>query len=255
MTNIAIIGYGKMGKVIEQIACAEKHIIVGIIDPYAQTKQSNTGVPIHTAITQESIGNAEVCIDFSHPDGIMDNIEKVSKLGKNLVVGTTGWYDKMNEVTSIVEKNGTGLIWSGNFSLGVNMFFEIVRHASKLCNGIEQYDPMVVEYHHNQKADSPSGTALMTAEVIIEEIARKKKIQSEKLDRKIEDDELHVASVRGGSIPGIHTVTLDSPEDSITITHTARSREGFARGAVMAVDFVKGKKGMHTINDLMKNML
>jgi 4-hydroxy-tetrahydrodipicolinate reductase len=241
--RIGIIGYGKMGQLIEEIAIKEGHEVNAIIDPLKGT-----------VISKESLKDVDVCIDFSMPKTAIENIEKLAKLGKNIVVGTTGWYDKMDSVEKIVQKNNIGLIWSGNFSLGVNALFKITKYASKLFNNLENYDVMVHEFHHKNKADSPSGTAKMIAQRIIENVGRKDIIITNDLQRKIKDNELHVSSTRGGSIPGTHVVLFDSDEDTIELKHTARSRVGFAVGAIKAAEFLNGKKGFFSIDDLMKDI-
>lgn len=242
MVNIALIGYGKMGKAIERIAVAEGHTIVAKIDP-----------SLGTSISAESLADADVCIEFSHPSVAIDNISKIAALGKPLVVGTTGWYEKMSEVEAIVTENNIGLLWSGNFSIGVHSFFSLLKKAGVLFNKLENYDIAMVEYHHRQKADSPSGTAQMAANILVDAIDRKTKVNVEKIEGKIDPSELHVASVRVGSVPGTHTVSFDSAEDTIEIKHTARSRDGFARGAVIAAAYIVDKKGLFTIDDLMED--
>lgn len=247
MVNIALIGYGKMGHIIEDIAKKRGHQIKVIIDPNCDRAEKE--------ITKQNLKDVDVCIDFTHPSVVIENIKKISGLGKNIVVGTTGWYKRMDEVKAIIKKNKTGLIWSGNFSIGVNAFFRIVEEASKIFNNLSDYDVMVHETHHNQKADSPSGTAAMLGKIIIDNIKRKNKIVTERLDRTIESNELHVSSSRLGSIPGIHEVFFDSQADTIELKHTARTREGFALGSIMAAEFIAKKKGFYSIEDLMKNIV
>ena len=157
------------------------------------------------------------------------------------------------DLTTIVKD--IGFIWSGNFSIGVNMFFKIVEEAAKVVNKIPEYDVSVFEAHHNMKKDSPSGTAKMIADRVIENLKRKDKIVTDKFDRAPQKNELHVASMRCGKIPGTHTVTFDSDADTIELTHRARNREGFALGAVLAAEFISGKKGFFDINDLMKDII
>lgn len=265
MVKIAIIGYGKMGQIIERLAMEKGHEIVAVIDPYFKTSspgnsainnQSNSSTPkVEKEISKKTLKDAEVCIEFTTPQAAIENIKKIAECGKNIVVGTTGWYNQMEEVRKIVDKNKIGLIWSGNFSIGVNAFFRIVENAAKIFNNLNDYDVLAYELHHNQKADSPSGTAKMLGDIILKSMPRKTKAVTEKLDRKIEGNEFHLASVRGGSIPGIHEVMFDSKEDSIELKHTARNREGFASGAVIAAEFIKGKKGMYNIDDLMKKII
>jgi 4-hydroxy-tetrahydrodipicolinate reductase len=246
--NIAIIGYGRMGHEIERAAKEKGITIKSIIDPASEGAT-------HAEISEEALRDVDVAIDFTHPEAVIENIKKVAALGKNMVVGTTGWYDKMDEAKSIVEEANTGLIWSGNFSLGVNIFFRIVGNAANIIDKFDDYDVFVHEFHHNQKADSPSGTALMIGKLLISSIQRKDKIVTEELKRKIEPNELHVSSTRGGSIPGTHIVGFDSKADTIELKHVARSRQGFAVGALRAAEFIKGKKGFFDIDSMMKGII
>jgi len=246
--KIAIVGYGKMGKMIEQAAKERGVEVASTIDP-------KTPDAMYKEINAESVKNVDVCIDFTHPTVIIGNMKKYCELKKNVVIGTTGWYDQIEDVRLMVEEAKIGCIWSGNFSIGVNMYFKIIEAAAKIANNLPEYDVMGVEYHHNKKADSPSGTMKMIGDILLENIERKKSAVYEMLDRTIKDEELHLASIRGGSIPGIHEVKFDSNADTITITHSARTREGFAKGAVMAAEFVNSKKGFYSINDLMDNII
>ncbi len=246
--KIAIVGYGQMGKMIEEAAKERGVTVVSTIDP-------NTKDAKFKEITKESLHDVDVCIDFTHPSVIMGNIKKYCELKKNVVIGTTGWYEHMSDVKSMVKNAGIGCIWSGNFSIGVNMFFKIIEEAAKVANNLDDYDIMGVEYHHNKKADSPSGTMKMIGDILLNNIERKKTAVYTMLERQIKPDEIQLSSVRGGKIPGIHEITFDSDADSITLTHTARTRKGFAKGAVMAAEFLNGKKGFYTINDLMDKII
>ena len=243
--NIAIIGYGKMGHEIEKIAKANGINVVSIVDP-------NDSSANHREINEESMKNVDVCIDFTNPSAVVSNIEKISKFNKNVVVGTTGWYDNINEIKYIVKKNNIGFIYASNFSIGVNIFLKIIENAAKIINKIEDYDIYGYELHHNKKIDSPSGTAKTIGDILIKQIDRKDKLLFEKIDRKIEPNELHFASVRAGSIPGTHVVGFDSSADTIELKHEARNREGFAIGAIMAAQWINGKKGFYNINDILK---
>ena len=236
-----------MGQIIEKTALEKGHEIKVVIDPFCETAEKE--------INEKTLDGVDVCIDFTHPDVIIDNIKKIAKVGKNIVVGTTGWYDKMDEVKKIVEKEGIGLIWSGNFSIGVNAFFRIIENAAKVFNKLEDYDIMVNEIHHKQKADSPSGTANMIGNILIDNLDRKNKIVTEAFDRKPKDNELHVSSTRVGSVPGVHKIMFDSSADSIELKHTARNRCGFALGSVLAAEFIKGKKGFYHIDDMMNKII
>jgi len=246
--NIAIVGYGRMGHEIGRIARAKGINVVSIID-------SNETNATHKTINEASLQGVDVCIDFTTPDSVIDNIQKISKFRKNIVVGTTGWYDKLEEARKIANQSNIGLIYASNFSIGVNVFFKIVENAAKIINNIPDYDIYGYELHHNKKIDSPSGTAKTLAEILIKNIKRKSKLEYGKIDRKIEPDELHFASVRSGSIPGTHTVGFDSSADTIELKHVARNREGFALGAIMAAQWINGKKGFYDINDMMKNII
>ncbi len=246
--NIAIIGYGKMGKEIENIALSKGINITSTIDP-------NNPRAKYKEIDEESLKDIDVAIDFTHPSTAIKNIRKVSALGVNMVVGTTGWYDDMDKAKKTVEDAGTGLIWSGNFSIGVNILFRIIKDSAKIINKFKDYDVFVHEFHHKEKADSPSGTAIMIGNILLGNIDRKKKIVTEELKRKILPEELHISSTRGGYVPGIHTISFDGPADTIELKHTARGRQGFALGAVTAAEWVNKKKGFFNIDDLMKNII
>jgi len=243
--NIAIIGYGKMGKMIEQVAKSRGISVTSIIDP--DNKEAT-----HSEINEDSLKDAGVVVDFTNPDALVENVKKVAALKKNMLVGTTGWYDKVEEVKKIVEESGTGFLYSSNFSVGVNVFFKIVEEAAKLIDKVPDYDVFGYELHHNQKADSPSGTAKTAAEILTANISRKKEINYDRVNRKINPDELHFASIRAGSIPGTHVVGFDSEADTIELKHTARSRAGFALGAVLAAGWLNGKTGFFEMNDFVK---
>ena len=245
--KIAVIGYGKMGHEVENVAKA-KGINVATID-------SNEDSANFKEINEESMKDVDVCVDFTHPDSVIGNVEKISKLKKSIVIGTTGWYDKLNYVKKIIEQSNIGFIYASNFSIGVNMFFKIIENAAKIVNKVEDYDIFSYELHHNKKVDSPSGTAKSVGDILIKNIERKDKLVFDKLDRKIEANELHVASVRSGFIPGTHVVGFDSAADTIELKHTARSRQGFALGAVMATQWIQGKKGFYNIEDMMNTIL
>lgn len=247
--RIAIIGYGKMGHAIEAMAKSQGIEVASIIDPLG------TGAT-YTSITPESLKNADVAVDFTTPKTVAQNVELVAGAGKCMVVGTTGWYDQMESVKAIVKKYDTGFVYSPNFSIGVNLFFRIVRRAAVLMDQFPSYDPFVYEIHHNQKTDAPGGTAKILGDIVVKNVKRKKKMVFDRInDRKIEPDELHVGSIRGGYIPGVHVVGFDGEADTIELTHTARSRTGFAEGAVMAAKWINGKKGFYTLDDIISGMV
>lgn len=246
--NIAIIGYGKMGQQIKKLSEAQGISIKSVIDPHV--RETN-----YKEINEESMLNVEVCIDFSTPGSVVDNIRKVAKLKKNMVVGTTGWYDRINEAKKIVKSSNIGLIYASNFSVGVNVYFKIIENAAKIINKIVDFDVYGFELHHHQKIDSPSGTAKTIGEILIKNIERKNKVLFEKVDRKIKPDELHFASIRAGSFPGTHLVGFDSQADTIELKHIAKNREGFALGAVMAAQWIRNRKGFYEIGDMMKDII
>lgn len=248
MIKIGLVGYGRIGKQIAALMKTKGLEPVAIIDLYADGATAKE-------ISKESINGADVIIDFSSPDAVMENIEKYVQLGVNAVIGTTGWFDNIDKVKKLAE-NKIGLIWSGNFSLGVNLYFKIVEYASNLIGNLagDSYDPMVHEFHHNQKKDSPSGTALMIADLVKAGFSTKDSIVTEKLNRKREDNELHVSSTRGGYIPGTHIVMFDSLVDTIELKHTARSRDGFVSGALTAAFWIADKKGFYNFSEIFNSI-
>lgn len=233
--KIALFGYGNMGQEIERlINQSDKHQIIS------------------TDMSDEGVKEADVIIDFTSPEIVVENIRKVANLGKNMVVGTTGWYDQMDHIKEIVKKEGIGLIYAQNFSIGANIFFQIVAQASRLFSKFDSYDVYGFEVHHSRKKDSPSGTALRVAKEIMDNFPSKKRIQTEKFDRQAESEELHFASIRAGRNPGFHQVVFDSQADSITLSHGAHNRSGFAQGAILAAEFIEGKKGFHNFDEVFK---
>lgn len=242
--NVAIVGYGKMGKEIEKVCRKRKHEIVAIIDP-------NDPGASGKEINNESIKNAEVVFEFTNPTQAVKNIESIASLQKNIVVGTTGWHSDLKKVEKAVSKNRIALIYGTNYSLGVNIFYRIVESAAQLINKADTYDVYGVEMHHSKKADSPSGTAKSIAEILLNNISRKKKAVYDRLDRAVAHDEIHFSSVRAGDIPGTHIVGFDSPQDKIELRHDAKNREGFALGAVLAAEWLNDKKGLFTVSDFM----
>ena len=196
--------------------------------------------------------NIDAAIDFTLPDSAPGNILFLAANKIPVVCGTTGWHDRLPEISQAVKDAGSSLLWSTNFSLGINLFFHIASYAAKLVDPFMDYDVAGFEVHHNNKADSPSGTARTLAEKVLAQTSRKKKIVYEMLDRKPGKEELHYASLRVGSVPGSHSLIFDSAADSIEISHKARNREGFAAGAVLAMEWLCAKKrtGVFTMEDV-----
>ena len=255
--NIAIIGYGKMGKMIEQIARDQGHDIGVIVDPFAENSASGAKIiKSIESVTDTDFSSINAAIEFTQPDTAVANIIALAERRIPTVVGTTAWHNRIDEVTEAVSKAKSSLIWASNFSIGVNMFYQIAWNAARLVNNFSEYDVGGFESHHNKKMDSPSGTAKILAEGVLSIIERKKKIVWETMDRKPEADELHFPSLRIGSVPGTHSLFFDSAADTIEITHTARSREGFASGAVQAAKWLTAQKrqGIFTIDDMMDEL-
>jgi 4-hydroxy-tetrahydrodipicolinate reductase len=247
--RIAILGYGKMGHAVEAMAIGQGVEIVSTIDPMASDAR-------YKEVNEESVKDADVVIDFTSPKAVVGNIGLVAALHKNMVVGTTGWYDNVDSVRETVKRQGIGFVYSPNFSIGVNLFFRMVRRAAVLMDQFPSYDPFVYEMHHNQKTDAPGGTAKILGEIILKNVKRKKRMAFDRInDRKIEPDELHVGSIRAGYMPGTHVVGFDGEADTIELTHTARSRTGFAEGALLAAKWISGKKGFYTLDDIISGMV
>jgi len=244
--NIMVTGFGRMGKEVEQILIQRGHTVACRID--------KGGAGDYTKVTSSLLSNVDAVIEFALPAGMEENISLYCEAKVPVVIGTTGWDDKKDLIKSIVDKKDGSLIHGTNFSIGAHIFFDLVSRAASIINSTPDYDIMMLEYHHNKKKDSPSGTALTAANKILANNKIKDTIWSDKLDREIKQNELHVASVRGGNIPGIHTVTLDSFADSIEIKHTARNRSGFALGAVMAAEWLVGKEGFFTVEDFVQDL-
>ncbi len=248
--RVGIIGYGKMGQLIREEALKQGHTISSVIDPVSQDREVTA-----KHVSSESIASCDVVIDFTHPSVVVDHIIMYAKLGVPAVIGTTGWYDKLPEIKKIVEESDGAVIYSGNYSLGVALFMQVVKNAAKLFAKSGLYDPFLTEMHHAQKADSPSGTAEMLGSLVLESYPYKDHLVKEALHQKREDNAIHLASVRGGWVPGTHTVYFDSPQDTIELTHRARSRQGFAVGAVQAGAWIaNGRKGLFTLDDMLEDV-
>lgn len=237
--KIALIGYGKMGKIIEKIALSRGHEIVARID-----------VDNMEDIHSDAFRSADAAIEFTMPKVAEENCRKALEEGVPVVCGTTGWADKMDGIKKLAEEKGKAFFWTSNFSVGVNVFFAVNKYLAKIMNGFDQYDVSMTETHHIHKLDAPSGTAVTLAEGILENLERKKSWTLVGA-APVEADSIGIEAIREGEVPGIHTIVYDSPVDSITITHSAKSREGFALGAVMAAEFIQGKKGFLSMQDMM----
>ena len=220
--NIAIVGYGKMGRLIERLAAERGISVVTRLDEFNNAN--------FEGITADNFRNVDVAIDFSIPSAVVSNIERIAALGVDIVVGTTGWQEQIPHVRNVVAQHDVGLVWSPNFSIGVSAFFRIVAEAAKSLSNEPDYEAWAWEIHHSAKKDAPSGTLLKLMD----------EMRAAGYTRRID-----AASNRAGAIPGTHEIGFDSAADTITLRHTARNREGFALGAIRAAEWVVGKKGFH----------
>ncbi|MCQ2232535.1 MAG: 4-hydroxy-tetrahydrodipicolinate reductase [Paludibacteraceae bacterium] len=234
--KIALIGYGKMGKIIGRIAEERGHKIVSIID-----------IDNLQDFESEAFKSADVAIEFTKPDTALENVRKCFAANVPVVSGTTGW--NAAALKDEVEKNGKTLFWSSNYSIGVFIFNAISKKLAQIMNGFSNYNVEMTEVHHIHKLDAPSGTAITLAEGILENLDRKTAWTKEKENS---STDLAIKSIREGEVPGIHSIRYESEVDSITITHDAKSREGFALGAVVAAEFTAGKKGLLGMSDMLK---
>jgi 4-hydroxy-tetrahydrodipicolinate reductase len=236
--KIALIGYGKMGKEIEQVALYRGHSVVLIID-----------INNPQELTAENLAKADVAIEFTSPGVAVQNYLECFNAGITVVSGTTGWLAQRESVENACkEKNGC-FFYTSNFSLGVNIFFELNRYLAGMMKSYRQYDVTMIEVHHLQKLDAPSGTAISLAHDIIKERGGKKRWTIEKPES---DEDLYIHPIREGAVPGIHTIKYNSDVDYIEITHSAYNRKGLALGAVMAAEFSAGRKGIYSMKDLLK---
>ena len=235
--KIALIGYGKMGKAIEEIALKRGHEIVLKIDV------DNVG-----EFTPENLRKADAAIEFTGPQSAYDNVRKCLEAGTPLVCGSTGWLDKWGEIKSLCEKKQGALVYSSNYSIGVNIFFEINKKLAALMASHDDYEVTMEEIHHTQKKDAPSGTAVTLAEQVLENISRKKTWVNHISDN---PDELEIISERIDPAPGTHKVKYSSAIDDIEIIHTAHNRTGFATGAVLAAEYIKDQKGLYSMKDVL----
>ncbi len=224
--NILIIGYGKMGKMVEEIALSKSDTIVGIIDKeedWATFDKNNSFKDV-------------VAIDFSIPSKVLENIEKAWERNIAIVVGTTGWYDKLEEITEKAKQNNKTLFWASNFSIGVFIFNKLNAYLANIMKDYPEYNPSIKEIHHIHKLDAPSGTAITLAQTLADNL-------------NIAQENLNIESIREGEVCGTHTIKYSSVVDDIEITHAAHNRRGFALGAVMAAHWLVGKQGVFTMKD------
>jgi 4-hydroxy-tetrahydrodipicolinate reductase len=225
--NLLLLGRGKTGTLVAQVAGERGHQVRTL-----RSSENARGA----ALTADNLREVAVVIDFTTPLAVLDNIAACARAGKDMVVGTTGWYEKTGEVRDLVEKSGIGLVFAANFSIGVNLFFDVARAAAEGLS--HHYFGQIFERHHAQKKDAPSGTAVALQRVIQEATAQ----------------ELEIISFREGDVVGMHEIVLDSLNDSIYICHDAKSRRGFAEGAVRAAEWIAGQKGFYDFKDVWREL-
>ncbi len=230
--RIALIGYGKMGRLVEAVAQREGWEV--------RPKLDIAENPAGAGITRQTMEGVDVAVDFSQPDSVVANVEAAARAGVNLVIGTTGWNQERGRVEKTVLESGIGLVHAANFSVGMNLFFAIVSRAAQVIGKLPQYDPFMLEEHHRAKLDSPSGTALSLLEAMRPYLNR---------------PNLAIASIRAGHIPGNHVVGFDSEADTIVLEHRARNRQGFAEGAILAARWISDKKGFYDFRDVFREIL
>jgi 4-hydroxy-tetrahydrodipicolinate reductase len=263
--NIVISGYGKMGRLIEKRAAEKGHGIIAVIDPAVKKTAGGADIASGASVfaTPKDLekegagkyGAGTVAIDFTRPDAAADNIIAFAGMGIPVVTGTTGWYDRLDEVGAFVESRKSALLWASNFSTGVNLFYRIAAYCARLIDSYDEYDTAGYEIHHNQKADSPSGTAKTLAGIALKNMKRKTQVLWDKLDGPPAPHEIHVSSLRVGSVPGVHALVFDSGADTIEIRHSVRSRDGLASGAINAAEWLvktvaAGRHGVFTMDDI-----
>lgn len=228
MLNLALLGHGKMGRAIAELA-PQRGFQVRLI----LTSESNHD---GAGILAKNFEGIDVCVEFTAPGAVVENIRRVAALGCNLVVGTTGWHDRLEEVRGIIERAGVGMVYAANFSIGVQLFYRLARAAAEIFSKFPAYEPYITEAHHRAKKDAPSGTALEL----------KRQVQPALGSR-----DVPISSLRAGFIPGTHELAFDSEFDTVLLRHTSRSRQGFAEGALYAARWVAGKKGLYNFAEVL----
>ncbi len=246
--KIALIGYGKMGHAIERIALSRGHEIVARID--VDNKED---------IDSEAFRGADVAIEFTAPTQAYDNCSRAMRQGVAVVSGSTGWLDKLETLKAKAAAGEATLFYSSNYSVGMNIFMAVNKYLAHIMNSFAQYKPSMDETHHIHKLDHPSGTAVTLAQDLIASYPaltewKDKLVEDGSDDMEVVENQLPIKCHREGEVPGIHTVKWDAPEDFISITHSAKSRDGFALGAVLAAEWVKGRKGFFTMDDMMAQL-
>lgn len=241
--NFGLLGYGKMGKEIEVVAKQRSHIVSATAD-----------IDTNLSDVRPLFEQCDALIDFSVAAAVPDHVKFAAEMQKPIVIGTTGWQDHLDKVRRTVDEAGVTAVVAANFSLGVNLFISVVERAARLFGQFDGFDCAVLEQHHNQKADAPSGTAIAIGNAILENFPGKKRHRVGLPDGRIPKDELQINSIRVGSEFGTHTVLFDSDNDRIELTHVSRGRRGFALGAVLAAEWAVGKKGFFLFKDILSEL-
>ena len=239
--RIALVGTGQMGSTVERLAGERGHDVVARFDVDRPLSEANP----------DALSGADVAIEFSLPDAVPGNVRRYCEAGVPAVIGTTGWYDALDDVREMVASSDTALLYAPNFSLGIALVVRALRGVMPLLNRLPEYDVFVHEVHHVRKVDSPSGTALLLGRTLLDGLDRKQRIETETQHGRIDPEALHVTSSRAGTVFGEHSVGIDSAFDRIAISHEARGREGFAFGALRSAEWLIGKKGMFTLDDVL----
>jgi len=245
--RLALVGVGRMGKAVEALAPEYGHQVVAWLD--SSSHEDGRGM------TAMLTSHAEVAIEFTESAAVVENVRAATGVGLDVVVGTTDWYERLDEVAAVVEAAGRGLIYAPNFSLGVHAFLRLAREAARLAERIPEYDVHLAEAHHRHKVDHPSGTARRIADVLLEELSRKTRWSELLPDGALDPEVLQVSVTRAGEEPGMHVVGLDGPDDRIEVRHRARGRSGFARGALVAARWIRGRQGLFTLDDMLAEPL
>lgn len=230
--KVALVGYGKMGRTVEEIAPARG---MEVVDRFTRDRPLSAG-----AATRQALSGVTALVDFSVPEAVAGTARAAAELGLPLVIGTTGWQDQVDEVRDVAERSGIGIVRAANFSLGVNVFYRLVEQAAQILAAVDAYDPFIQDWHHRFKKDSPSGTAL--------EIRRR-------MARHYGEREVPITCQRAGYVPSVHQVGFDSAADTIHLEHRARNRQGLAEGALLAVRWIAGRSGFHEFGEVLDDVL
>ena len=229
--KLTLIGYGKMGRVVEDTARAQA---LEVVERFTGDRPLDAD-----EATRRALAEVTAAVDFSVPDAVLRTLRAAAELGLDMVIGTTGWQGRLDEARRMAESSGIGVVWASNFSLGVNVFYRVVEQAAQIFSAMQSYDPFIEDWHHKFKLDSPSGTAL--------ELQRR-------MARHYGDQEIPITSLRAGYVPSVHSVGFDSAADTVGLEHRARSRQGFAEGALLAAKWIAGRRGFYEFREVLDDL-